>query len=177
MPKPASKSEAEEPEKRDELRAFLVKLATDPSELGNFIKYPDETMNRADLSPEDKALLRTGNAGAINARLAGRAVQKGPTPLLVVDVNEKGEPWVREEYLSGPPPAFFYETVWRAHVPQPGHPQGMAPTETIWGASLPHPYPPYGVPPETVWTPEMRHPYFYRQWQQWRPPPCYPGWQ
>jgi hypothetical protein len=179
MPKSVSKSEAEEPEKQDELRAFLVKLATDPTELGNFIKHPEDTMDRAGLSADDKALLRTGNAAAINARLAGRAVHKGAAPpVLVVDVNEKGEPRVREDYLPGPPPAFFHETVWRAPLPQPCPPQGVVPTETIWRASLPHPYPPYGaVPTETVWAPEMHHPYFYRQSQQWRPPPCYPGWQ
>ena len=94
MPKtatPAAKGPSE-----DTLSAFLVKLATDHSELGHFIRDPDGSMDQAGLSAQDQALLKSGNAAAINARLRGEPAPQAPPPLLLVDVGPDGKPSVRE---------------------------------------------------------------------------------
>jgi hypothetical protein len=74
-------------ESDDQLRAFLVDVATDPAALGRFVKDPEATMSEAGLSADDQAVLRSGNPAAINARLAGgpAAGPSGPM-MLVVDV-------------------------------------------------------------------------------------------
>ena len=77
----------------DSFRSFLVGLATDPAKLGQFMKDPDGSMSDAGLAEEDKAIVLSGNLGAINARIRGQAAPK-PAPLLVVDMageDEAGE--------------------------------------------------------------------------------------
>jgi hypothetical protein len=139
------------PEQSDKLKIFLVKLATDPSELGQFIRDPESSMSRANLSVEDQALLKSGNASAINSRLTS-AASKTAAPLLlalVVDVNAVGEPSVREGYY---PSSYF------THPPPTFHP----PPSFISYPHFPHPPPSF-----------ISYPY----WEQWRPPPQYPGWR
>jgi hypothetical protein len=71
----------------DQLRDFLVGVATDPAALGRFVKDPETSMSEAGLSAEDQAVLRSGNPGAINARLAsGPGAGAGGPMMLVVDV-------------------------------------------------------------------------------------------
>jgi hypothetical protein len=80
----------------DKLSGFLVKLATDHRELGHFIRDPDGSMDQAGLSPQDQALLKSGNAAAINGRLRGQPVPQAPPPLLLVDMGPDGKPSVRD---------------------------------------------------------------------------------
>jgi hypothetical protein len=80
----------------DKLSAYLSKLATDYSELGHFIRDPDGSMDQAGLSAQDQALLKSGNAAAINSRLRGEPVPQAPPPLLLVDLGPDGKPSVRE---------------------------------------------------------------------------------
>jgi hypothetical protein len=103
----------EKTQKEDKLLSLLVKLGTDPSELGRFIKDPDATMNSAGLSPEDQALLKSGNQAAIHSRVTG---QQAPL-LLVVDIDKEGSPSIRTPSATGvavnqPPYAF-----WQMHGP------------------------------------------------------------
>lgn len=94
MPKtdtPAAQAPSE-----DKLSAFLVKLATDHRELGHFIRDPDGSMDQAGLSAQDQALLKSGNAAAINGRLRGQPVPQAPPPLLLVDMGPDGKPSVRD---------------------------------------------------------------------------------
>ena len=55
-----------------ELRDFLVGLATDHAKLGEFIRDADAAMKGAGLAPEDEAALKSGNPMAIHARLTGQ---------------------------------------------------------------------------------------------------------
>jgi hypothetical protein len=80
----------------DKLSAYLSKLATDHSALGHFIRDPDGSMDQAGLSAQDQALLKSGNAAAINSRLRGEPVPQAPPPLLLVDLGPDGKPSVRE---------------------------------------------------------------------------------
>jgi hypothetical protein len=74
-------------ESEDQLRAFLVEVATDPAALGRFVKDPETSMSEAGVSAEDQAVLRSGNPIAINARLASGPGAGGPAAMmLVVDV-------------------------------------------------------------------------------------------
>jgi hypothetical protein len=71
----------------DQLRAFLVEVATDPAALGRFVKDPEASMSEAGLAAEDQAVLRSGDPGTINARLAsGPGAGAGGSMMLVVDV-------------------------------------------------------------------------------------------
>ncbi len=102
MPDIPTQPEAEQPESGDKVRAFLVKLATDPRELGQFIKDPEATMNSAGLGADDQAVLKSGNQAAINSRLAGRTMAKAaPVTLLVVDIGADGKPSIREGHPVG----------------------------------------------------------------------------
>jgi hypothetical protein len=74
----------------DNFRSFLVGLATDPAKLGEFMKDPDGSMSDAGLAEEDKAIVLSGNLGAINARIRGQAAPR-PAPLLVVDMAAEDE--------------------------------------------------------------------------------------
>ena len=72
----------------DEFRRFLVGLATDPAQLGRFIKDPLGTMAEAGLSPQDQATLQSADPGAIHARLTGAPTPGTPVTVLVVNVGE-----------------------------------------------------------------------------------------
>jgi hypothetical protein len=74
-------------ESDDQLRAFLVGIATDPAALGRYVRDPETSMAEADLSPADAAVLRSGDPATINARLAGGpGAAPGGAAMLVVDV-------------------------------------------------------------------------------------------
>jgi len=78
----------------DELRSFLVNLATDPARLGEFIRDPDAAMSDTDLDTQDQAALKSGNPAAIYARITGQEVTapSQPVTVLVVDlVRASGE--------------------------------------------------------------------------------------
>jgi hypothetical protein len=94
MPKPTTPA-AKEPSE-DKFNAYLVKLATDHRTLGHFIRDPDESMDQAGLTAQDQALLKSGNAAAINSRLRGEPVPQAAPPLLLVDLGPDGKPSVRE---------------------------------------------------------------------------------
>src|SRR5262249_42323841 len=71
------------------LRDYLVKLATDPAELGRVVK----DLEAAGVSAEDRAVLKSGNPSAIYARLAGAGASFGgaPVAVLVVDMEAAAE--------------------------------------------------------------------------------------
>ena len=72
------------------LREFLVGLATDPAKLGQFIKDPDSAMHGADLSADEQTVLKSGDPGAIYARLGGRPTPSpAPVTVLVVDLTSE----------------------------------------------------------------------------------------
>jgi hypothetical protein len=85
---PVTSSEASAP---DEFRAFMIALATDPAQLGKFIKDPDAEMQAAGISDVDRVILKSGHSWTINARLSGQRFSFTPstpsTPaVLVVDM-------------------------------------------------------------------------------------------
>jgi hypothetical protein len=73
------------------LRDYLVTLATDPAELGRFVKDAEAAMDAAALPPEDRAVLRSANPGLIYARLSGRVPGMAPVTVLVVDMEAAAE--------------------------------------------------------------------------------------
>jgi hypothetical protein len=116
----------EAPPVKNDVRDFLTSLATDPAKLGTFIKDPDGSMSAAGLTAEDQAILKSGNPGAIYARLDGRATiaTASPAVLLVVDVPAAGES-VAEGTLALRLPAQAASTGLQAQFPTvfPPHPQ------------------------------------------------------
>jgi len=104
----------------DELRAFLVELATDPASLGRYVRDPDGTLAEANLSEEDRAIVRSGHAGAIHARLAGQSA--AATALLVVDIKP-GDGDEEQPHLRAPvgvpyaPPLVLSD--WPVYPPPP----------------------------------------------------------
>jgi hypothetical protein len=55
----------------ENLKQFLVGLASDPEKLGGYLSDPDTAMAAAGLDPEDRAALKSGNQASIQARLSG----------------------------------------------------------------------------------------------------------
>ena len=51
------------------LKHFLAVLATDPDTLAEYLRNAEEVMNEAGLSPEDIAILKSGDPAALEARL------------------------------------------------------------------------------------------------------------
>ena len=51
------------------LKQFLAVLATDPDTLAEYLRNAEEVMNEAGLSPEDIAVLKSGDPAALEARL------------------------------------------------------------------------------------------------------------
>src|SRR5689334_23709986 len=90
-------------ESEDQLRAFLVEVATDPGALGRVVKEPDAGMSEAGLSAEDQAVLKSGNPGVINARLAGGAGGAASGPMMLV-VDVAGDQVNVRPLLQFPPP-------------------------------------------------------------------------
>lgn len=54
------------------LRAFMVRLASDPERLSAFIADPERAMNEAGLSDEERQLVRSGDQNRLYAALASR---------------------------------------------------------------------------------------------------------
>src|ERR1700732_5348768 len=89
---PAVDAQSAAPVPPDEFRAFLVALATDPAKLGNFIKDPDGSMGAAGIDAVDQAILKSGQAWIIHARLLGQRFSftpPAPTTVLVVDMTRQ----------------------------------------------------------------------------------------
>ena len=108
------------------LRRYLVKLATDPAELGRFVKDPDSAMESAGLSSEEQAILKSGNQSAIYGRVTGGYGGAPPVTALVVDVHPGGEGHPETLLVRGPgygPPMGYHHpmVVYQAPVypPQP----------------------------------------------------------
>jgi hypothetical protein len=88
-PSNASAISAADPTLHDEFHAFMVALATDPAQLGAFVKDPDAAMHAAGISDIDQAVLKSGQPWAIHARLTGQRFSLGapmPGAMLVVDM-------------------------------------------------------------------------------------------
>ena len=98
----------------NQLRDYLVKLATDAAELGRFVKDPDASMEGAGLSADERAALRSGNPSAIYARLSGAGASASSVTVLVVDLEPGAEgapqtPTIRGGYgtiLGGGQPVY-----------------------------------------------------------------------
>src|SRR5690348_4007308 len=84
--------ETKQDEAPDALRGFLARLATDPAELGRFVKDPHAAMEAAKLSPGDRAILQSGNPAAIHARLQAGTGSTMPVISLVVDASGDKDP-------------------------------------------------------------------------------------
>src|SRR4051794_25548040 len=96
-------SSGDEPEaKGDRVREFLVSLATDPAELGRFVRDPRASMSAAELDPDDQAILSSGDAGAINARLTGGPGGQPPVIVLVVDLTPGAAEGEQNVSVRGP---------------------------------------------------------------------------
>jgi hypothetical protein len=78
------------------IKSFLAALATDPARLGAYIRDPDGELAAAGIAEADRAILKSGDAPAIHARLsleaAGgpQAAAAQPAALLIVDVVAAG---------------------------------------------------------------------------------------
>src|SRR4051812_18160964 len=72
------------------LRDYLVRLATDPAELGRFVKDPEASMEAAELPARDRVALKSGDPSAIYSRLTGAAAMP-PVTVLVVDMQAAAE--------------------------------------------------------------------------------------
>ena len=185
-------SEAEQPQQENKLRSFLISLATDAALLGRYIKNPDSTINEAGLSPEDKAVLQSGNPVAIHSRLAGQATGMPAATLLVVDMASDGTPSIRGVYPTGasyfpqqatqPPVAaqpFF--PIWSPPGQFPVWSAGAQPFFPIW--SPPGQFPVWSVgaqPSFPIWSPPGQFPVWSMGAQPsfpiWSPPGQFPVW-
>src|SRR5437016_13239208 len=56
----------------DEFRDFMIALATDPAQLGAYIKNPDDAMRKAGISDVDQVVLKSGQSWMIHARVSGQ---------------------------------------------------------------------------------------------------------
>jgi hypothetical protein len=145
-----------EPQKEDKLRAFLVEVATNHHRLGEFIADHEAAMKAAGLGAEDQALLKSGNATAINARVRGKVTAKAPPPCLLVHLQDDGTPSIREGYGVGTT-NFPQQVVY----PQPTSPpiqwQPWTPRPHIWAAPwTPRPHI-WAAPMPHIWAAPMPH--------------------
>ena len=156
------------------LRRYLVKLATDPGELGRFIKDPEKSMESAGLSDEEQAILKSGNPAAIYGRVAGgpggarEAYSTPPVTVLVVDVHPGPEGEPETLLVRGPGgPGYGYQEVHpmypQIHPQQVSYPQ-IHPQQVSYPQIHPqlyhlHPQLLYHLHPQLVYQPPMIHPY------------------
>ena len=146
------------------LRRYLVKLATDPGELGRFIKDPEKSMESAGLSDEEQAILKSGNPAAIYGRVAGgpggarEAYSTPPVTVLVVDVHPGPEGEPETLLVRGPGgPGYGYQEV---HPMYPQiHPQQVSYPQIHPQLYHLHPQLLYHLHPQLVYQPPMIHPY------------------
>ena len=146
------------------LRRYLVKLATDPGELGRFIKDPEKSMESAGLSDEEQAILKSGNPSAIYGRVAGGAggargaYSTPPVTVLVVDVHPGPEGEPETLLVRGPGgPGYGYQEV---HPMYPQiHPQQVSYPQIHPQLYHLHPQLLYHLHPQLVYQPPMIHPY------------------
>ena len=146
------------------LRRYLVKLATDPGELGRFIKDPGKSMESAGLSDEEQAILKSGNPAAIYGRVAGgpggarEAYSTPPVTVLVVDVHPGPEGEPETLLVRGPGgPGYGYQEV---HPMYPQiHPQQVSYPQIHPQLYHLHPQLLYHLHPQLVYQPPLIHPY------------------
>ena len=76
---------------QDNLKSFLVGLATDPARLGAFIRDPDSELTTAGIGDAEGAVLKSGNAAAIYGLLSGASAAPmiPPVTILVIDSQQK----------------------------------------------------------------------------------------
>jgi hypothetical protein len=156
----------EKPQKEDKLRSLLIKLATDPNELGRFIKDPDATMNGAGLNTADQALLKSGNQAAIHSRLTGQ-LAASPALLLVVDMSPDGTPSIRPTYQTPSPAWQLHGPVYAAPAWQMHGPVYAAPAWQMHG-------PVYAAPAWQMHGPVYAAPAYFQQQQMGYPQPSSP---
>ena len=156
------------------LRRYLVKLATDPGELGRFIKDPEKSMESAGLSDEEQAILKSGNPAAIYGRVAGgpggarEAYSTPAVTVLVVDVHPGPEGEPETLLVRGPGgPGYGYQEVHpmypQIHPQQVSYPQ-IHPQQVSYPQIHPqiyhlHPQLLYPLHPQLFYQPPMIHPY------------------
>ena len=64
----------------DRLMAFWVAIASDPMKHEAFLRDPDAAMAAAGLDEAERAVVRSGNARTIYARLTNTALPSAPPP-------------------------------------------------------------------------------------------------
>ncbi len=158
---------------QDQLRSFLVDLATDPAALGRYVKDPEAAMAKAGLGAADQSVLRSGDPATINTRLvSGPGAPSAwnpetPTMMLVVDVTpgagDQAEQVTvrpvapRQEFLQVQPQFEPQQVVQPQFHPPQVHPQ-FHPPQVV------HPqfHPPQVVHPQ-FHPPQVVHPQFHPQ--------------
>jgi len=99
-----AKQRADQP---DKVTAFLVGLATDPAKLGRFIQSPDAELEAAGIDEADRAILKSGNAAAIHARIGGQPAAPRPDPMfMLVSMSDDGEGGTRPSVAQALPMVF-----------------------------------------------------------------------
>jgi hypothetical protein len=161
----------------DNLKQFLVSLASDSEKLGGYLSDPDAAMAAAGLAAEDRAALKSGSQASIQARLSGpEAVnvvappQYGPSivhapPHFVT--NLEGPPKYLYPYSASSQPYSppSQPTIVHVHVMPPVQ---YGPPPTYGGPSIVHAPPPlHGAEGATVFSPP-KYQYLYSP-----PPPPY----
>ena len=108
--------------KQDKVTAFLVGLATDPAKLGRFIQSADAELDAAGIDAADRAILKSGNAAAIHARIGGQPAPPRPDPMfMLVSMSDDGEGGTRPSVAQNlpmvfaqqmPPMIFAHQPMW-----------------------------------------------------------------
>jgi hypothetical protein len=148
---------------QDKFRSFLVKLATEDSKLRQFLTEPHATMNGEGLSPEDQAILMSGDANRIHGRLRGKPAESTTPPVLLVDLDSEGEPVLRR---GGGGTTQHVPPMWTEREPEFhafAMPQSSYPN---W----------HSQPPEQSWSPPPPSRFPHPNWYQWRTPNHPFGW-
>ena len=86
------------------LLEFLSNLATEPSVLAEFMADADAVMEAAEVSEDDRTLLKSGNLAAIYARLAGAGVT-APQIVVVAGIEQLQKSFTNW-YGAAPPPVY-----------------------------------------------------------------------
>jgi hypothetical protein len=98
------------------LNQFLARLATDPDQLAAYLNDRDATIAAAELDPHDADALRSGDAAAIQRRLAAGAAQLSGSVHVPAPPDNEPQPSV---HVPPPPTA-------SVHVPPP--PEAVPPS-------------------------------------------------
>ncbi|MCW5804604.1 MAG: hypothetical protein KIT31_19695 [Deltaproteobacteria bacterium] len=136
------------------LLQYLAGLANDPAAQQAFTQNPDAAINAADLSDQDKAVLRTRNAGLIHATAGQQALAA-----VVYAPGQQAPAYIYASQAPGPqPPAYIYASQPPVYI-YAAHAQAAAPPPPHYiyaAAQPPAPYI-YAQPPVS------HAPYIYAQ--------------